>query len=590
MSVWARSCLCLLIAFGTFQGVAAQERLVLGVPLEPPSLDPTSGAAAAVDSIVYGNIFEGLTRLTQSGDVAPSLAESWDIAADGLTYVFHLRHGVRFHDGTEFDADDVRFSLERALASDSTNAQKALLSAIETVEVLDPNTVQLTLHRPSNLLLWHLGWGDAVIVGEESASENSSHPIGTGPFRFGGWQRGVAVRLERNDDYRGLPASFEHVVFQFIADPAAAYAAMKAGDIDAYPNYPAPENAAEFAGDPDFKLVIGATAGKVIMAMNNSRAPFDNLKVRQAISHAIDRNAIIEGAMFGYGEPIGSHYSRQDRAYVDQTARYARDIERSRILLSEAGYPDGFEATLRLPPRPYARRSGEIIAAQLAEVGIRLNIENIEWAQWLDQVFGRREYDLTIIEHIEPMDFGIYAREDYYFGYSDFEFDALAVDFASETDPTVADNLLRQIQEKIADDAVNIFLLQSAQIGVWRAGLNGLWVDTPIPANVASLAYFDGQYTSSGDRPLYTETGAYWLPFVFIFFIAVLLVQALRRMGAAWFFSRLTSYAATLFAATVVVFIILQILPGDPASYMMGMNASPESVAVLREQMGLESP
>ena len=165
---------------------------------------------------------------------------------------------------------------------------------------------------------------------------------------------------------------------------------MKAGDIDAYPNYPAPENAAEFAGDPGFKLVIGAAAGKVIMAMNNARVPFDNLAVRQAISHAVDRDAIIDGAMFGYGEPIGSHYSRQDRAYVDQTARSTRDLQRSRALLAAAGYPDGFEATLRLPPRPYARRSGEIIAAQLAEVGIRLNIENIEWAQWLDHVFSRR--------------------------------------------------------------------------------------------------------------------------------------------------------------------------------------------------------
>ncbi len=589
MNRWARSCLGLLIAFGAFQGVAAQERLVLGVPLEPPSLDPTSGAAAAVDSIVYGNIFEGLTRLTQSGNVAPSLAESWDVAADGLTYVFHLRRGVRFHDGTAFDADDVRFSLERALAPDSTNAQKALLSPIDTVEVLGPYTVQLTLHRPSSLLLWHLGWGDAVIVGEESASDNSSHPIGTGPFRFGSWQRGVAVRLERNDDYRGLPAGFDHVEFRFIPDPAAAYAAMKAGDIDAYPNYPAPENAAEFAGDPGFKLVIGATAGKVIMAMNNARVPFDNLAVRQAISHAINRDAIIDGAMFGYGEPIGSHYSRQDRAHVDQTARYAHDLERSRALLAEAGYPDGFEATLRLPPRPYARRSGEIIAAQLSEVGIRLNIENIEWAQWLDQVFARRDYDLTIIEHIEPMDFGIYAREDYYFGYSDPDFDALAADFASEADPAAADNLLRQIQEKIADDAVNVFLLQSAQIGVWKAGLNGLWVDTPIPANVASLAYFDGRHTSLGDRPMHTETGTSWLPFVFMFVVALLLVQALRRMGAAWFVSRLTSHAATLLAATVVVFIVLQVLPGDPAAYMMGMNASPESVAALREQMGLEA-
>ena len=163
---------------------AAQEQLILGVPLEPPNLDPTSGAAAVVDSIVYGNVFEGLTRITESGAVAPALAESWKISDSGLTYVFHLRRGIRFHDGTAFDANDVKFSLDRALAPYSTNAQKALLSAISQVDVLDPYTVKLTLARPSGGLTYFLGWGDAVIVAAESAATNASHPIGTGPFRF----------------------------------------------------------------------------------------------------------------------------------------------------------------------------------------------------------------------------------------------------------------------------------------------------------------------------------------------------------------------------------------------------------------------
>lgn len=579
-----------LLACGGLQNVAAQQRLILGVPLEPPNLDPTSGAAAAVDSIVYGNVFEGLTRITQSGDVAPALAESWEVSADGLSYLFSLRRDVRFHDGTVFDAGDVRFSIERALAADSTNAQRALLSAISGVDVVDPYSVRLNLSRPSSLLLWHLGWGDAVMVGEESAADNANRPIGTGPFRFGGWQRGVSVRLERNPDYWGIQPGFDSVVFRFIPDPAAAYAAMKAGDIDAYPNYPAPENVAEFDSDPNLKVVIGATAGKVIMAMNNARAPFDNLLVRQAISHAIDRNAIIDGAMFGYGEAIGSHYSRQDRAHIDLTDRYPHNLDRARALLAEAGYAEGFTATLRLPPRPYARRSGEIIAAQLAEVGIRVEIENIEWAQWLDQVFSRREYDLTIIEHIEPMDFGIYARDDYYFGYSDPEFNTLTAAFEAETDELAADERLRQIQTKIADDAVNVFLLQSAQLGIWKANLNGLWVDTPIPANIASLAYFDGGGAVSDTAPLRSDSESSWLSTFALLAIAVFLVLALRRMGAAWLLGRLTSHAGTLLAATVVVFVVLQVLPGDPAAYMMGMNASPESVAALREQMGLDAP
>lgn len=580
----------LLVFAASAQIVTAQERLVIGVPLEPPNLDPTTGAAAAVDSIVYGNIFEGLTRITQSGDVAPALAESWDISADGLTYVFRLRRDVRFHDGTTFGAEDVRFSLDRALAPDSTNAQKALLSPISRIEVIDSLTVRLTLSRPAGTLPFVLGWGDAVIVAEESAANNANVPIGTGPFRFSGWQRGVSVRLEQNPDYWGIQPGIGSVVFRFIGDPAAAYAAMKAGDIDAYPNYPAPENVAEFRSDPDLKVVIGATAGKVIMAMNNNRAPFDNALVRQAISHAIDREAIIDGAMFGFGEPIGSHYNRQGRAYVDLTDHYGHDLERARSLLTEAGYRDGFTATLRLPPRPYARRSGEIITAQLAEIGVRVEIENIEWAQWLDQVFSRREYDLTIVEHIEPMDFGIYAREDYYFGYSDANFDRMVTAFETATDERSADEWLRRIQIKIADDAVNVFLLQSAQLGIWKANLNGLWVDTPIPANLASLAYFDGAGSSSSGAPLRADEDSSWLGTTTLLALVVALFYALRRMGAAWLLGRLASHAGTLLAATVVVFVVLQILPGDPAAYMMGMNASPESVAALREQMGLGEP
>ncbi len=585
-----RTALAFVVLLAIAARALAQEQLVLGVPLEPPTLDPTSGAAAAVDSIVYGNVFEGLTRITQSGDVAPALAESWEISPDGLNYVFHLRRNVRFHDGTAFDAGDVKFSIDRALAADSSNAQKALLRPIQQVVTLTPHTVRVTLSQPSSNLLWVLGWGDAVIVAEESAAGNASRPTGTGPFRFADWQRGVSVRLDRNPEYWGIQPGLASVIFRFIGDPAAAYAAVKAGDIDAYPNYPAPENAAEFGSDPRLKLVIGATAGKVIMAMNNRRAPFDNLLVRQAISHAVDRQAIIDGAMFGFGEPIGSHYSRQDRAYVDLTGRYPFDLERARSLLGEAGYPDGFTATLRLPPRPYARRSGEIIAAQLAAIGIRVEIENIEWAQWLDQVFTRREFDLTIVEHIEPMDFGIYARDDYYFGYADPAFDALVAAFDAETDGRAADEWLRQIQAKIADDAVNVFLLQSAQLGVWKTAVNGLWIDTPIPANIASLAYFDGVGSATGVTPLRVADRTAWLGTVLMLGFAALLLYALNRMGAAWLLGRLAAHAGTLLAATVVVFVVLQVLPGDPAAYMMGMNASPESVAALREQMGLDAP
>ena len=579
-----------LFCNGVLQNAHAQEQLILGVPLEPPNLDPTSGAAAAVDSIVYGNVFEGLTRIAQSGDVAPGLAESWEISSDGLAYVFSLRRNVRFHDGTAFDANDVKFSLDRALEPGSTNAQKALLSPISQVEVIDPDTVRLVLNRPSSTLLYFLGWGDAVIVATESAATNATHPIGTGPFRFSNWRRGNSIQLDRNTDYWGAAPRLDVVVFKFIGDPAAAFASMKAGDIDAYPNYPAPENIAEFENDPNFKVVVGATAGKVIMAINNRQSPFDNHLVRVAMSHAIDRAAVIDGALFGFGQPIGSHYTRQSRAYVDSTDRFPHDVALAKSLLAEAGYPDGFSASLRLPPRPYARRAGEIIAAQLSDIGIRLEIENVEWAQWLDQVFSRHEYDLTIIEHVEPMDFGIYARDEYYFGYSSPEFESLFARSEIETSELVKDELLGQIQAKIADDAVNIFLVQSAQLGVWKADLNGLWRDTPIPANIATSAYFEGSRPDSVARRSVNDADSSWRKFAIPAVVIALFAVMMRQVGAAYLIRRLGTHAGTLFAATIVIFILIQVVPGDPAAYMMGMNASPESVAALREQMGLDAP
>src|SRR5215470_1510733 len=152
--------------------LAARTDLVLGITLEPPHLDPTAGAAAAIDEVVYANVFEGLTRIGSNGEVLPALAESWTISDDGKVYTFKLHTGVKFHDGTPFDATDVKFSLDRARADNSTNAQKGLFAAIDAVEVIDPATVKVTLKHPQGSFLYNMGWGDAVIVAPESAETN----------------------------------------------------------------------------------------------------------------------------------------------------------------------------------------------------------------------------------------------------------------------------------------------------------------------------------------------------------------------------------------------------------------------------------
>lgn len=461
---------------------AAQDSITLGMVLEPPNLDPTGGAAAAIDEVVYANIFEGLTRFGPDGSIQPALAASWDIEEGGKVYVFHLHPGVKFHDGADFTAEDVVFSLDRARAADSTNAQKVLFEGIETVEAVDPATVRITLKAPDGNFPFKMAWGDAVMVDEASIADIATKPVGTGPFAFGEWVQGDRITMNAFDGYWGEKPALKTATFRIISDPTAAFAAMMAGDVDAFPNYPAPETLAQIEADPRFKVIVGTTEGETILAMNNSKAPLDDVRVRQAITHAINRQEVIDGAMFGYGTPIGTHFAPHHPDYVDLTGASAFDPEKSKALLAEAGVAD-LTLRLALPPAPYARRGGEIIAAELRNVGINTEIINMEWAQWLESVFKGGDFDLTIISHTEPLDIDIYARPDYYFHYAKPEFVALLDQLKAETDPAARSALYKQAQEMIAADAVNAYLFQLAKTGVADARIEGLWENAPTQAN-----------------------------------------------------------------------------------------------------------
>ncbi len=472
----------LLLAAGT-AALAARTDLVIGVVLEPPHLDPTASAAAAIDEILYANLFQGLTRIGRNGEVLPALAESWEVSDDGRTYTFKLRSGVTFHDGTTFDAEDVKFTLDRARAEDSTNAQKQLFAAIDTVEAVDPATVKITLSAPQGSFLYNLGWGDAVIVAPESAETNKENPIGTGPFKFDKWAKGSSVTLVKNPDYWGEPVALEKAEFRVVPDAAAAIPALLSGDVQAFPQMPAGDALIQIESDPRFVVAIGATEGETILSTNNGREPFSNIKVRQAIAHALNREEIIAGNGSGYGTPIGSHFSPANEAYVDLTGTYPYDTAKAKALLAEAGYPDGFKATLKLPPPPYARDGGQVVASQLRQVGIELEIIPVEWAQWLEQVFKNKDYDLTIVSHTEPNDINIYARDDYYFNYKNPAFKEVMNALEATADPEKRIELYQTAQKIIAQDAVNGFMFQLPKIGVWDAKLEGMWENSPIQAN-----------------------------------------------------------------------------------------------------------
>lgn len=476
-----RSATLALALVGALSGAALAQKteVRIGVALEPPILDPTAGAAEAIDIVVYQNIFEGLTAIDENGAVQPGLASSWSISDDNLSYTFKLHEGVTFHDGSAFDAEDVKFTFDRILAADSVNAHKELYTDIESVTVDDPFTVTFKLKQPVGLFLFNLGRGDAVIVAPESADNNATTPIGTGPFAFVQWDKGNRVLLERYEPYWGELPALTKATYRFIGDTAAMTSALLAGDIDGTNNF-APDSLAVFEGNPQFKVLVGTTEGETILGTNNRKAPFDNLKVRQAMAHALDRKAIIDGATYGYGTPIGAPFAPHNAYYVDLTNTYPYDPEAAKALLAEAGYPDGFSATLKLPPLGYARLSGQIIASQFAAVGIKLELINVEFAQWLQDVYTNHDFDLTIISHVEPFDIGNYANPDYYFGYDNPEFQALIKTLNETVDDAKRKELAIEAQTILAKDAVNGYLFELAQTGVWNAKLEGMWQNSPI--------------------------------------------------------------------------------------------------------------
>ncbi|MBC7170138.1 ABC transporter substrate-binding protein [Candidatus Bipolaricaulota bacterium] len=472
------------VGLGVWCGIAAE--LTVAVSTEPPGLDPTTNAAAVIKLLLHHNVYECLVQFDAETNLQGQLATSWEVSADGLEYLFHIRKGVTFHDGTPCDAEAVRRSFQRTLDPRTGHPNRNFYAAIQEV-VAEEGRVRFVLKYPYAPFLALLALGDSVVVPAQRA-DLALHPVGTGPFAMAemeDWRPTDRLILRRFDGYY-LPdrPKVERIVFRFIPDPAAQLAALRAGDVDLIAEV-TPEIAFALSTDPLFRVVSGPSNVVQLMAINNARPPLDRVEVRRALAHAIDRQAVIDQVFFGFGTPIGSHLTPAVPYYADMTHVYPYDPVEARRLLVAAGYGEGLTLRMVLPSN-YAQhvRTGEFIAAQLREVGVRVAIELVDWNTWLDRVFTAADYDLTVVGHPGRADPALMLtgygadRPDYYFrrGWRNEELESLLGLGMVTPDPGTRRAIYARVQEILAEEAVNYYIQDMAAIHALRAGVVGVRV------------------------------------------------------------------------------------------------------------------
>ena len=364
------------------QDASSDATISIGSLYEPQNLDNTAGGGQGVTEAFDGNVYEGLFRLTDSGEVEPLLADSYKVSDDGLTYTFTLKPGVTFHSGKPLTSEDVKFSIEKVLAEDSQSARKSSFGAIASIEAPAPDTVVVTLAEPSISFIYNLSY---VWIYNKDATDFTTSEDGTGPYVLDGWTRGSSLSLKRWDDYWGEPAANAEVVFNYFTDATALSNALLTGAVDIITNVQSPDALSVFENDPDYVVNNGASTTKQILVFNDRVAPFDQIPVRKAIYSAIDRAKLLNAIWGDKGTLIGSMVPPTDPWYIDLLAENPYDPELSKQLLAEAGYPDGFEFTLDTPtydPHPVV---AEFVKSELAKIGVTVNINPITADEWYTQ-------------------------------------------------------------------------------------------------------------------------------------------------------------------------------------------------------------
>jgi peptide/nickel transport system substrate-binding protein len=443
---------------------AQPTRLVMRTLTDPDNLDPHLSAASLTQQIML-NVFEGLVKPAPDSSVVPAIAESYTVSEDGLTYRFKLRPNVRFHNGQPLTAADVAYSLNRLMGKGTPDGKPltASLNDVERIETPDDSTCVITLKQVNasfvNLL------STLAIVPAANDGKHDKEPIGTGPYRFVSYEPQQRIVLEKFADYwQDTREMIDQVEFRIIKDDQTALLQLQSGAID-FTSVSAEQ--IETLGNA-FTIVSHPANSVFIMGMNHARPPFDKLEVRQAIYHAIDRDAIIKAVFDGYAVKLGSNMSPVMAKYYQDGLqdRYPYDPERAKTLLAQAGYANGFTTTLSISSHAdLYGRTAQLVVDQLARVGIQATIETVEFGVWLERIYTNREFETTLIDFTGKMDpqavLGRYTSDfrRNFINYKNPEYDKLIEQALRATDERTQVERYKQAQKVLTEDVAAIFLL-----------------------------------------------------------------------------------------------------------------------------------
>lgn len=479
-AVLAAALLCLCAGCGGRGGAGETLKTVrINVSAEPDSLDPWQSAASDTEGIFH-NVFEGLCSYDETGELTAGLAESWEATQDGV-YTFHLRQGVTFHNGKAFTSADVLYTYNSLTGLGGGEPLTSKFSMVEKLEAPDDYTFVVTLSEPSASFLSLT----ITPILPEGYEDQASHPVGTGPFKFVEYTPSQRVVLEKYEDYyrkgpngETIP-QIDRVEVYIMTDPAAVISALQSGQLDAAVALKA-EDAKTL--NEDFTIVSNPQNMVQSLYLNNTRAPFDDVRVRQAVCYAIDRSQVAEGVFGGYATELYTNFSPVMKRYYNQELEgsYNTDQEKAKALLKEAGLENGFDMTITVPAnyQPHID-TAQIVAQQLSAVGINAKIETMEWATWLEQVYTNADYQSTIVGLTGKLDPDSvlgrfetgYSRN--FCQFSNEEYDELIDGARTELDEEKRAEMYQRCEAILTEQAVSAFLTDPHLVVACRKDLRG---------------------------------------------------------------------------------------------------------------------